>query len=88
MKQKLTKEEAVAKAEKKYLKPISIIQIVFILTFISSPFLWIWFGWSIAWRVGLTGLIGVLIFGIIMAEITKAIQKLERTELKKEQKNL
>ena len=27
-----------------------------LITFLTSPFIWIWAGWSIAWRVGATGL--------------------------------
>lgn len=32
-----------------------------LLTFLASPFLLIWVSWSLAWRVGATGLVSTII---------------------------
>jgi len=44
---------------------IELIHLLFLIGLISSPFIWIWEGWSLGWRVGLSTLIGVIICNLI-----------------------
>ncbi len=61
----MKKEEIIEEVGRPILRPLGLIQGVFLLAFLISPILWIWIGWTIAWKVGLTGLIGsILIYWI------------------------
>ena len=48
---------------------------LFLLAFISSPFIWIWKDWEYAWKTGLTGLIGVLFIKLIYESVKSMITK-------------
>jgi hypothetical protein len=43
----------------KLLKFIGFSQAGFLLAVLASPFIWVWHSWEMAWKTGLTGLIGV-----------------------------
>ena len=43
----------------------AIIQIICFLGVSASPFIWIWYSWDLAWKVGLSGIIGTLIITFI-----------------------
>jgi uncharacterized BrkB/YihY/UPF0761 family membrane protein len=65
--------------EKRKRKIILIIGKILLLGFMSfliSPVLWIWYGWSIAWKVGLTGLLIWLIFTFIYKFIKDTLKEL------------
>ncbi len=54
-----------------------------LITFLASPFIWIWAGWSIAWRVGTTGLCTTVSFFIlwwILYNTYSATEKLIRNK--------
>ena len=57
----MTKEEMISEAGKPLLNPLSFIQAISLLAFLISPFVWIWFGWGIAWKIALSGALGALI---------------------------
>jgi hypothetical protein len=59
---KMTKDQMISEIGRPILRPLGLIQAVFLAALISSPFLWIWAGWTLAWKVGLTGFLGILIF--------------------------
>lgn len=69
----MTKEEAIKEVGRPLLKPIGICQILCLMAVVSTPFIAMWHSWSIAWRVGLTGLFGVLILGGLYLFIKKII---------------
>jgi hypothetical protein len=69
----MTKEEIITEVGKPILRPIGIIQLIFLFAFIFSPLIWIWYGWNIAWKICLTGLIGVIIFYGIYKFLKKII---------------
>ena len=71
----MTKEETIQEVGRPILRPLGFIQGVFILTFISSPFIWIWKDWEYAWKTGLTGLIGVLFIWQVDKLARKIIKK-------------
>ena len=59
---------------------LSVLNWVWILSFLSgmlSPFIWIWIGWGIAWKVCLTGLILGYISRFYITEIKKEINEFE-----------
>lgn len=45
----------------KLLVALFVLMTLGLVTFLVSPFLLIWVSWSIAWRVGLTGLISTIV---------------------------
>ena len=56
----MTKEEIISEIGKKILRTLGFKQGVFILIFLSSPFVWIWKDFILATKFGLTGLLGTL----------------------------
>jgi hypothetical protein len=53
-------------------RPVTWMQGICLLTFISSPFVWIWLNWALAWRVGLSGFIGAYICYFI-SKVTRKV---------------
>lgn len=49
----MTKEQKI----KRSLIIIGVINLGFILIFWSSPIIWIWYGWSLAWKIALSSYI-------------------------------
>ncbi len=41
-----------------------ILMILGILGIIASTFIWVWIGWALAWKIGLTGLLTFFLSGI------------------------
>ncbi len=68
----MTNNEMISEMGSPILKPLGYIFIGFILSVVSSPFVWIWYSWEMAWKIGLTGIIG-MIFTIIIYKIVKLI---------------
>ena len=79
----MTKEEITKEIGKKILRPIAYIQAIFLLTFISSPFIWIWNSWDLAWKIGITGIIGTLLIYWVYNITKTAISEAVEEELKK-----
>lgn len=82
----MKKEECISEVGRPILRPLGILQFVFILAVISSPFVWIWHSWSLAWKIGLTGIIAMIITYTIY-EATKRIIGEEFDEAIKETEN-
>lgn len=57
----MNREEGIQEIGKPYLIPLGFMQAFCLISFISTPFIWMWFDWSLAWKIGLSGLIGALI---------------------------
>jgi energy-coupling factor transporter transmembrane protein EcfT len=55
----LNKQEVIKFLGSNYFKILGIIFSISGLAFVLSPFLLIWLGWSIFWKVGLSGVIGI-----------------------------
>jgi hypothetical protein len=62
----MKKEEVISEAGKPILRPLGIIGVLFILSFLSSPFVWIWKDFSLATKFGLTGFLGTLMIYCII----------------------
>jgi hypothetical protein len=71
----MNKEDIIREIGKPILPIIGIAQGVFLLTFFTSPFLWIWVNFDMAAKVGLTGLIGTLLMKGIYYITKKAIDE-------------
>lgn len=81
----MKKEDLVYEVGKKVLRPLGIIQTVFIIMFASSFFVVIWSTWSFALKIGLTGLVGTIVIGIIYNVFKKMISKMVDEKLKHEE---
>jgi uncharacterized membrane protein len=68
----MTNDEIVSEVGSPILNPLGYIYIGFILSVVSSPFVWIWHSWEMAWKIGLTGIIG-MIFIVIIYKFVKII---------------
>lgn len=67
--EKLNKEEkeeilAIIKQQPLF-RLIGLIQTIFLLMLIASPFTLMWIGWSISWKLALSGIIGILLMKLI-----------------------
>jgi len=72
---KMKKEEIVHKFAGNTLICIGWIQAFFLLLFISSPFVWIWIGWGLTWKIALSGIIGMTIAGAVYNGVKKAVER-------------
>jgi hypothetical protein len=67
------KKEVVKKTEKKIIRPLNFIQNLFLLTFIISPFVAIWgLGW-LAFKLFLTGVVGIMFTQFSIKVVRKSI---------------
>ena len=41
-----------------------ILMVLGLLGFISSTFIWVWVGWALAWKIGLSGILLALLSGL------------------------
>lgn len=72
----------------KLVKFIGILQLICILILISSPFFWIWGSGLIAYKIALSGIIGVLINGGIYLVIKRIANNEIDKLIKKHQQNM
>ena len=66
----------------KIYKILNLLSLIALVAILTSPFIWIWVGWSLFWRIFLTGLLSLMITG----GTTKFIKNIEK-ELIKENEN-
>ena len=71
----MTKEEIITEVGKPILRPLGFAQGLFILIFLSSPFVWIWNDFSLATKFGVTGILGTLMAYYIHRFVRKTIGK-------------
>jgi hypothetical protein len=70
-------KDELKKALKKY-PPVRIVgklQLISLLAVIVSPFIWIWHTWELAWQIGLSGIVGVIICYFADLILKEAIQQ-------------
>lgn len=80
----MNKEEIVTDVSKSLTRPIGILQALFLLCFLGSPFVWIWTDFNIFWKVCLTGFIGTIIMYFLYKIIVKAATEVVDDEIKKQ----
>lgn len=83
----MTKENLVQNIGKPILMPLGILQALLLLLFISSPFIWIWHSWDIAWKLGLTGLFGMLLVFAVYKMVKETVTEVIDAEIEKQTKN-
>ena len=79
----MKREELLQYVGKPLLRPLGILQMLLLLLFIASPFVGIWYSWSLAWRLALTGLIGTVIVYWVCLMVEKSVIKFVDNEIKK-----
>jgi len=81
-------EDIISEVGRPILRPLGFAQAIFLLSFIISPFLAIWYSWDIAWKTGLTGFIGTIViygmYNIAKKAVEEAVE--ETMERLKEEK--
>ena len=58
----------------KIYKILNLLSFIAVVAVMISPFIWIWLGWSLFWRVLLTGLLSLIITGFT-TKIVKGIEE-------------
>jgi len=58
-------EEKLNKKIKFYNRLMGLFAGVSVIIFLSSPFIFIWIGWALAWKLFLSGFFGILIYKFI-----------------------
>lgn len=82
----MTEEQLIQEIGKPILRPLGFLQLIALSALFSSPFIWIWYSWDLAWKVGLTGFLTALLIGwfgkfckkTILENIKQAEKELER----------
>lgn len=71
----MKKEELVSKMTKPILMPLGLLQVIFTLAVLSSPLIWLWISWSLAWKIALSGVILNIVNGLIYNYILTVAKK-------------
>lgn len=79
----MNREEVIQEIGRPFLRPLGFMQMLCLLAFISTPFIWMWFDWALAWRIGLSGLIGAIVVYGIYKVVKKAIDEGVNEEIDK-----
>lgn len=80
----MRKDEIAKEIGGKVLMRTGMISIVFASAMVLFPFVWIWAGFGLAWKVGLTGLIGYIISALIYLALKKIISEAADEIIEKE----
>jgi hypothetical protein len=81
----MNREQAIKQVAKPILRPIYWLLFASLVTFISSPFVWIWFGWSLFWKLALTGFSGMVIFNGVDNFVKKTVSEVIDVRLKEKE---
>jgi len=57
----MNKTEIISEAGQPVFRWLGKLNIIFLLALISSPFVGVWYSWSLAWKIGLSGLLGCIL---------------------------
>lgn len=80
----MKKEELVQGIGKPFLMPLGILQLLLLLLFISSPFIWIWHSWDLAWKLGLTGFFGCIVVYLVYKVVKQSLTEIVDAEIEKQ----
>ena len=70
---KSLKQESTKERGKKFFMYLGITQMLFIFFIAASPVIWIWHSFDLAWKTGLTGLLGAIIIAIVYNTFKKLL---------------
>lgn len=71
----MNKKELISEVGRPILKPLGIIQGLFVLLVVASPFVWIWTDFETASKIGITGVIGTVLIYLVYNHIKKVLAK-------------
>jgi len=80
----MKKEEVIQGIGKPFLMPLGILQLLLLMLFISSPFIWIWHSWDLAWKLGLTGFFGCIVVYMVYKVVKQSLTEIVDAEIKKQ----
>lgn len=80
----MDKEKLIKRNANKIFRLLGIMQLLFLMLIISSPFVGIWYSWSLALKLGLTGFFGALVVNRIYSFIKKCISEAIEEVIKKQ----
>lgn len=80
----MEREEIFKSVGKPFLRTLGILQGLLLMLFISSPFIWIWHSWNLAWKLGLTGLFGCIVVYFVYSVVKQSINEIVEQEIKKQ----
>lgn len=83
----MTPEQITQKLGRKILLPISLINLISMLCVIASLFFMIWGDFSYAFKIGLTGLLGLIFSGALYNFVKKTIKDAVEHQLKEGAEN-
>ena len=80
----MRKDEIAKEIGGKVLMRQGMVCVVFLAAIVSFPFVWIWVGFGLAWKVGLTGVLGYIISALIYLALKKIINEASDEIIEKE----
>jgi hypothetical protein len=80
----MKKEEVIQGIGKPFLMPLGILQLLLLMLFISSPFIWIWHSWDLAWKLGLTGFFGCIVVYLVYKVVKQSLTEIADAEIEKQ----
>jgi hypothetical protein len=80
----MKREELIQSIGKPFFRPLALLQALFLMLFVASFFVWIWHSWSLAWKLGLTGLLGSVVAYWVYSIVKKSVTEFVDKEIKKE----
>jgi hypothetical protein len=80
----MTKQEIIQSVGKPILMPLGILQLLLLILFISSPFIWIWHSWNLAWKIGLTGFFGCIVVYLVYKLVENCLTEIVDSEIEKQ----
>ncbi len=72
----MKKQELVSIVQGPTIRPLRLIQFVFLTMFFSSVFVWIWDSWELAWKMALTGFIGTMLMHGLIKIAKEAVEEI------------
>ena len=80
----MKKEEIIQGIGKPFLMPLGILQLLLLMLFIASPFIWIWHSWDLAWKLGATGLFGCIVVYMVYKVVKQSLTEIVDAEIEKQ----
>ena len=77
----MTKQEIIQSVGKPILMPLGILQLLLLILFISSPFIWIWHSWNLAWKIGLTAFFSCIVVYLVYKLVKDCLTEIVDAEI-------
>jgi len=71
----MNKQQLISKAGRPFFRHLGILNALSLLALLSSPFISIWYDWSVGWKLGLSALIACLLSYAIWAITRRLISE-------------